>query len=65
MRNPFDDRASQSDEEPITSLDYLKAIWQVPSGTPPREPPPEQVVTDIYHIPSTTRNIPHRSRPQR
>lgn len=48
----------------VNSVDALKKIWGINTDPAPREVPPKEVITDIYHTASSARPIPHRHTPR-
>ena len=53
----FDD-GNSADTAPGVRL--IKKVWNIKTTKPPREKPPEQVVHDIYHLPSRKNEVPPR-----
>jgi hypothetical protein len=54
-------RAPEDAAGATNSLDILRQIWRIPEATRRKESPPDNISTDIYHMPATGRRIPQRT----
>lgn len=58
-----DDRRAEPEpqaDETSPGVRMLKDVWHIDTSKKPRETPPPQVSSDIYHLPSRNGQIPHR-----
>lgn len=55
---------NRPEREAPSGVEYLRRIWGIPVGKPPREKPPAGVSTDIYTRPPLEAHIPSRGKPR-
>ena len=47
-------------DETTPGVRMLKDVWHIDTEKKPREAPPAQVSSDIYHLPPRNGQVPHR-----
>ena len=61
MSSTKPENSSAKPDETAPGVRALKQLWNIPSK-PPKQKPPDDVVSDIYRVPARKNGVPPRSR---